>query len=96
MIEFECDLCGFCCRHIGGIPRLKEFDLGNGVCKFLDTVTNRCRIYAMRPDLCNVEIGYRKYFSQFYTEEEYLRLNYEACKLFKRMHGKEVSHDNKD
>ncbi len=85
MEKFICDGCGLCCRHISGIEPLKNFDTGNGVCKFLDTATNRCRIYATRPDVCNVEIGYKKYFSKIYTEEEYLRLNYEACKFFKSL-----------
>ena len=84
---FKCDGCGLCCRHIDRVPPLKYLDAGNGVCKFLDEATNRCRIYSNRPDLCNVAVGYEKYFSKLYTEEEYLQLNYDACAQLKREHG---------
>ena len=94
-INFKCDGCGLCCRHIDRIPPLKNFDTGNGVCKFLDTATNRCSIYLNRSALCNVAVGYQKYFANVYTEEEYLRLNYEACDQLKREHSKEVSDDTK-
>ncbi|MCR5834307.1 MAG: hypothetical protein K6G55_06645 [Selenomonadaceae bacterium] len=83
-IKFKCDCCGLCCRHINRVPYLKEFDTGNGVCKYLDLDTNRCRIYKNRPDICNVEVGYKKFFADKYTEEEYLRMNYEACAQLKR------------
>ena len=86
MMNFVCDCCGLCCRHISGIKSLQDFDTGNGVCKYLDTVTNLCRIYETRPDVCNVENGYKKYFSKMYTEEEYIRLNYYACAYFKHIH----------
>ena len=89
-VAFHCDGCGLCCRNIKHIEPLKEYDKGNGICKFLDEATNRCLIYAMRPDICNVEVGYEKYFADVYTEEEYLRLNYEACKLMKRKFGNEA------
>ena len=92
-IEFKCDGCGLCCRHIDRVPQLKDFDTGNGVCKFLDAVTNRCRIYFSRPDLCNVAVGYEKYFAEYFTEEEYLRINYKVCAQLKREH--EVDHDTK-
>lgn len=95
MMKFICDCCGLCCRHISGIKLLQEFDMGNGICKFLDTATNRCRIYKMRPDICNVEIGYKKYFSKLYTEEEYIQLNYDACAYLKCIH-KEDFNDNEN
>ena len=85
-MKFNCDCCGLCCRHIDKVSQLKNFDEGNGVCKFLDALTNRFRIYFNRPDVCNVEVGYKKFFSEIYTEEEYLRLNYEVCSQLKRKH----------
>ena len=83
MEKFKCDCCGLCCRHINRSTLLKDLDMGDGVCKFLNTVTNRCRIYSNRPDFCNVEKGYVKYFAEVYSEEEYLKLNYEACNQLK-------------
>ena len=83
-MEFKCDCCGLCCRHIDRSSMLKDFDTGNGICKFLDTETNRCKIYAERPAICNVVEGYKKFFANMYTEEEYLKLNYDACENLKR------------
>lgn len=91
MQKFKCDCCGLCCRHIDRVPQLKNFDLGGGLCKFLDTEKNLCKIYKNRPDLCNVEVGYKKYFADQYTEEEYLQLNYEVCEQLKREHNYGVS-----
>ncbi|MBR1904646.1 MAG: YkgJ family cysteine cluster protein [Alphaproteobacteria bacterium] len=93
-ISFHCDQCGLCCRNIKHIDLLREYDKGNGVCKFLDEATNRCLIYATRPDFCNVAVGYEKYFSDIYTEEEYLRLNYKACTFIKESFGKEAAKDD--
>ena len=37
---FPCTSCGLCCQNISTVVELKEFDLGNGVCKHLDTLNN--------------------------------------------------------
>ncbi len=87
-LKFKCDECGLCCRHIDRSSLLKDFDSGDGVCKFLNTETNLCKIYKDRPDFCNVEVGYRKFFSDIYTEEEFFRLNYKACDLLKAEYDK--------
>ena len=83
MQKFQCDCCGLCCRKINRSNLLKDFDRSDGVCKFLDESTNLCKIYYTRPDYCNVEKGYQKYFAETYSEEEYLRLNYDACAKLK-------------
>lgn len=75
---FPCQKCGICCKHIDDIPPLKEFDTGNGTCKFLNG--NICSIYNDRPDICNINTIYRKYFSNTYTQEEFYQLNLQGCK----------------
>lgn len=55
-----CIRCGECCRHISGIPELEKYDSGNGVCCFLKD--NLCQIYENRPDVCNAELLWKKYF----------------------------------
>lgn len=85
MKSFHCTQCGLCCRNIGHVPFLHKFHNGDGICKFLDRTTNLCLIYANRPTICNVEAAYTSYFSKIYSEEEYLALNYEACKQLKNM-----------
>ena len=41
------------------------------------------KIYENRPIFCNVELGYEKIFSKLYSEDEFLKLNYEACNKLK-------------
>ena len=79
--KFKCIQCGLCCKNIDYIKELKEFDLGNGTCKYLDLRTNKCKIYNQRPDICNIEKSYDNHYYKIYTEEEYLKLNYEGCQL---------------
>ena len=71
--SFPCTGCGLCCQNIGLIPQLKEFDLGNGICKFLKN--SQCEIYENRPDICNIEkmfdLQYKNHFkskTDFYIE----------------------------
>jgi len=48
---FPCTSCGLCCQNIGGIKELKEFDLGNGICKYFDFGNRKCSIYEDRPNI---------------------------------------------
>ncbi len=36
-VGFPCTSCGAYCKNIAGIKGLESFDLGNGVCRFLDS-----------------------------------------------------------
>jgi len=83
MNNFFCDKCGLCCKNIKGIKELKEFDRGDGICKYLNEKTNLCEIYENRPLICRVDEMYEKYFYKFYSKEEYYQLNYNACKKLK-------------
>jgi len=89
--KFKCDCCGLCCRHVDRNIFNNNLDRGDGVCKFLDTSKNLCTIYDNRPDFCNVEKGYKKYFAELYSEEEYLQLNYLACEKLKEEFSNESS-----
>jgi len=80
---FECDKCGECCKNIGNREELKEYDRGDGVCKFLDEKTNLCKIYENRPLICRVDEMYKVYFCKFLTKKEYYELNYRACEILK-------------
>lgn len=77
---FECRQCGECCRHLDVIPQMKEFDLGNGVCKHL--VNNKCAIYNERPDICRGEYLYHLYFENM-DVEEYYKLLHHCCNLLR-------------
>lgn len=82
-IIFQCSQCGECCRHIDRIPQLAALDSGNGVCIHLNGYL--CDIYSSRPEVCQVDAMYDKYYSTYYTREEFYRLNEEACKQIKAM-----------
>lgn len=56
-----------------------NLDRGDGVCKHLNEL-GLCDIYDHRPDFCNVDLMYEKYFHKYYTLEEYHRINEENCK----------------
>ncbi|AQQ60520.1 flagellin N-methylase [Helicobacter bilis] len=76
---FPCTSCGACCKNIAGIKELESYDLGNGVCRFLDS-NNMCSIYDSRPSICRVDIMFEKVYFKHYSKEEFYRLNVEACK----------------
>ncbi|MEG0501662.1 MAG: YkgJ family cysteine cluster protein, partial [Cellulosilyticaceae bacterium] len=51
--------CGTCCRNLDKNNIYNDLDRGDGVCKYLDEVTNLCSIYETRPNKYNVEKGYQ-------------------------------------
>ena len=80
---FACDKCGMCCRNLNRSPLYIDLDRGDGTCVYLDEITNLCRIYSRRPEKCNVDLIYEKYFKEVISLEEFYMLNYEACKDYK-------------
>ncbi len=82
-MNFHCTQCGECCRHIGNVPALRDYDSGDGICKFLNQENNLCSIYENRPLICNVAAIYDEIFSAIYDEDEFLALNYHVCSLLK-------------
>lgn len=78
---FECDKCGLCCSHIGGIDLYKDLDRGDGVCMYLKG--NLCSIYESRPLLCRVDESWEKIFYAQMSKEDYYELNYKGCMALK-------------
>lgn len=76
-MTFHCTKCGECCKNIRHIPQLVDFDDGTGVCIHLKN--NLCDIYESRPEICNVDSMYEKYFSAMYSREKFYALNEEVC-----------------
>ena len=82
MGDFRCDKCGLCCQNLKNNPLYSDLDDGTGVCIYYDRATHLCTIYDHRPIKCNVEKAYAEYgFEMPY--EEYVELNYEACRKLK-------------
>ncbi len=79
--RFNCDRCGLCCRSIGGIPQLRQYDRGDGVCCHL-TDANLCDMYESRPEVCNVEKMYSRFASEM-SMDEYLSMMEASCRCLK-------------
>lgn len=54
----------------------------NGVCKYLNEVTNLCMIYPDRPIDCNIDELYERCYKDRMSREEFYRINKEFCKRF--------------
>jgi len=76
---FPCTKCGLCCQHISGVEELKEFDLGNGVCKYFNYKDNGCKIYKNRPLICRVDEMYEKYYKNLFSRREFYIENAKIC-----------------
>lgn len=78
---FQCQRCGSCCRSLSQSELYSDLDRGDGICQYLDTVTNLCQIYDNRPLKCNVNKMYDQLFSQQMPRTEYYAINHAACKI---------------
>lgn len=76
-MAFICTKCGLCCHFVDKFPQLVDFDRGDGICVHLKN--NLCDIYDSRPEICNVDLMYEKYFSNIYTRTEYDKKIIDAC-----------------
>ena len=81
--KFQCDCCGLCCRNVRRSLLQVTFDRGDGICKFLDTESNLCKIYDNRPIVCNVESYYEKFLADKFSRKDFYELNYKVCKSLK-------------
>ena len=77
---FKCDRCGLCCMNLKMSELYGDLDRGDGICRHFDINTKLCAIYKERPEKCNIDKIYEKYFSGKLSREQYYQLNYEACK----------------
>lgn len=78
-MNFPCTHCGICCKNISNIAELKEFDKGNGICKYLNLQSNACEIYDTRPEICRVDVMFEKNYRKFFGKSEFYALNISAC-----------------
>lgn len=84
---FPCSGCGLCCRNISKVEGLREFDLGNGTCKYLDIVSNACAIYDTRPEICNIDTMFEKEYIQYFPKKEFYILNANVCNHLQEKYG---------
>ena len=89
---FPCTGCGLCCQNISTVEELKEFDLGNGICKYFDTKTSNCLIYENRPNICKVEKMFDLKYHKFFTKREFYLKNSEVCSQLQEIYSLDKSY----
>ena len=75
-MNFPCNACGACCRHVNGIATL---DRGDGVCTYFDEKTNLCTTYESRPLVCNVDKMYDNRYKDTLTPKAYYLVQARSC-----------------
>ncbi|MEA1954707.1 MAG: YkgJ family cysteine cluster protein [Campylobacterota bacterium] len=76
---FPCTSCGLCCQNIADVKELKDFDLGNGVCRHFNSISNSCNIYDDRPDICKVDKMFEIKYHRFFTKKDFYIENAKVC-----------------
>jgi Fe-S-cluster containining protein len=76
---FPCTNCGLCCQNISSINELKDFDLGNGTCKYFDNISSSCKIYEARPNICRIDKMYEIKYNNFFTKNDFYIENSKVC-----------------
>ena len=76
---FPCTSCGLCCQNISLIKELKDFDLGNGACKYYSSIDSKCNIYETRPNICKVEKMFDLEYHKYFSKNEFYILNAKVC-----------------
>ncbi len=67
---FQCDCCGLCCMNLKMSELYSDLDRGDGICRYLDVASKLCTIYRNRPDKCNVDKTYEKFYKDKITLEQ--------------------------
>lgn len=75
-MNFPCTSCGACCRHL---PSHSVLNTGNGTCRHLDAVTQRCAVYAERPLICQIDALYQQRLSTQLTPRVYYLVQAAGC-----------------
>lgn len=89
MMSFGCTGCGACCKRIGQFKEKFEelnfpYDADEkGWCTMLDPVTNKCKVYDNRPDICSVEKTYHMLFEKSgINKKDYYNANAKICNRY--------------
>ncbi len=83
---FPCSSCGICCQNISTIKELKEYDLGNGICKYFDRINNKCIIYENRPQVCRIDEMFEEEYNSFFSKKEFYIENAKVCNILQEQY----------
>jgi Fe-S-cluster containining protein len=89
---FPCTQCGLCCQNISQIKELKDYDLGNGVCKYFDYVNNSCKIYENRPNICQIDKMFDIEYHKYFTKKEFYIKNAKVCNYLQEKANMDLSY----
>lgn len=78
----NCTQCGACCTQLDKNPLYAKLHDGDGVCRYFNKEERTCRIYTNRPDICNSETMYKKYFLHM-NKESFIAANQQLCEQMK-------------
>ena len=81
--KFKCYSCGKCCENIKDIDIYKYLDNGRGICRFYNKTEKKCKIYEIRPLICNIDRMYELYYHKIISKENYYLINKIGCKKLK-------------
>ncbi len=90
-MSFPCSKCGECCKNIKGISLLDSYHSGDGICYFF-SVQKGCLIYKERPDVCRIDDGFIKFFSNQLSLDDYYRKNALMCNQLQENAGLDISY----
>lgn len=85
-MDFPCDACGLCCRHVDRSDITKGLSRGDGVCVHLADDMSTCKIYDARPDCCRIDHSY-PVWSDVMSFFEYHQANASVCNALRYEHG---------
>lgn len=88
---FPCTACGLCCQNISSIKELSHFDLGNGICKYLNRMDNTCNIYETRPDICCIDKMFELKYKEHFTQENFYIENAKVCNSLQEQYNLDES-----
>jgi Fe-S-cluster containining protein len=89
---FPCTQCGLCCQNISQIKELKDYDLGNGVCKYFDYANNSCKIYENRPNICQIDKMFDIEYHKNFTKKEFYIENAKVCNYLQKIANIDLSY----
>lgn len=84
----DCQGCGKCCMlfNLTDNEEIIKLNLSDedGKCRYLEN--KRCSIYSERPDICNSETVYDKYYKNTLSKEQYRKLMKLECKNIEKLY----------
>ncbi len=81
---FPCAACGVCCRRVHTVNFEHTLNRGDGVCINFVEETNKCSIYAQRPEFCNIAAYYDRHYAEVMSWSAFVQLNLQVCEMLKK------------